>query len=203
VPVVVANNEIEGLRVDEVVVDSLRGGCLAAEYLLRLGHRRIGYICGSQEEHRQARRTVGFCRTLEQAGVALHPQALVYGDTRYESGRRCMQELLRRDLDLTAVFVFDDLMALGALNWLLTNSYRVPEDLSLIGFDDILYSSAVVPALTTIAQPIAEIGAECMRLVLERIRDPERPPSRVMLPTQLIERSSCRSLHSSPGIFGK
>jgi LacI family transcriptional regulator len=194
VPVVIANYEKEGAGVDEVVVDMEHGGYLAGAYLLRLGHRRIGCIAHETDRLQKTQRTVGFYRALAEAGITPDPLTIAYGDGRYESGRRAMHELLSRNLDLSAVFAFDDLMALGALNVLLTCGIQVPREMSLIGFDDILYASAVVPALTTIAQPIAEIGRESMRLLLERIRHSEKEPTRVVLPTRLIERSTCHAI---------
>ena len=86
-------------------------------------------------------------------------------------------------------------MALGAINALHAQGIRVPEDISIIGFDNILYASAFEPALATIAQPIAAIGQECMARLLERIQQPEKPPTHITLPVELIERSSCRRLH--------
>jgi LacI family transcriptional regulator len=105
-----------------------------------------------------------------------------------------MQELLQRRPDLTAVFVFNDMMALGAVNALRAQGMRVPEDISIIGYDNIVYASTFEPTLTTIAQPIAAIGQECMARLLERIQQPEKPPTHITLPVELIERFSCRRL---------
>ncbi|GAC1404460.1 MAG: hypothetical protein NVS4B7_19080 [Ktedonobacteraceae bacterium] len=114
------------------------------------------------------------------------------GNGCYESGYKAIQELFQRCPDLTAVFVYNDLIALGAMNALHTQGKRVPEDLSVIGFDNIFYASAFEPALTTIAQPIVVIGQECITRVLERIHQPEKEPTHITLPVELIERSSCR-----------
>jgi LacI family transcriptional regulator len=105
-----------------------------------------------------------------------------------------MQELIRRRPDLTAVFIFNDLMALGAIGALHAQGMRVPEDISIIGYDDIVYASTFEPALTTIAQPIATIGQECIAQLLERIQEPEKQSAQITLPVELIERSSCRYL---------
>ena len=119
---------------------------------------------------------------------------IAIGNGRYESGYKAMQELLQRRPDITAVFVINDLMALGAMNALRAQGVRIPEDISIIGFDNILYSSTFEPALTTIAQPIAAIGQECIARLLERIHQPDKPPTHISLPVELIERSSCRRL---------
>jgi LacI family transcriptional regulator len=192
IPVVLANTEIPMSTVDQVMVDSYRGGYLAGDYLLRLNHRRIGCInlCSSYE----TARIVGFRQALREAGIELTAEDLAFGNGRYDSGHKAMQELYQRRPDLTAVFAFNDLMALGAMNALLTQGKHVPEDLSIIGYDDIFYASAFEPALTTIAQPITAIGQECIARLLERVQQPDKQPSQVTLPVELIERASCRSL---------
>jgi DNA-binding LacI/PurR family transcriptional regulator len=118
----------------------------------------------------------------------------VRGTERYAGGEEAMGELLRRDLGLSAVFVFNDVMAIGALSALRRLHVPVPDAVSIIGFDDIPQSAAMVPALTTVAQPVVELGQVSVRLLLNRIRAPHEPPSRISLPTRLIERESVRPL---------
>lgn len=194
VPVVIANNETGGLNVDEVAVDWEQGGYTAGEYLVRLGHRRIGCIGGPSDASKPTARIKGFLRALTDSGVGLDQHAIAYGDGRYMSGRAAMRELLSRDMDLTAVFVFDDVMAIGAVNELQAAGVRVPEDISVIGFDNITYSAVVTPPITTVAQPITGIGRESLKLLLERIQNPHKERSRVVLSTRLVERSSCRAV---------
>jgi LacI family transcriptional regulator len=185
--------------VDQVMVDDHQGGYLAGQYLLRLNHRRIGCITLHQPYSYQALpiqipRIVGFRQALTEGGIELTMEDFASENGRYEGGYKAMQELLQRCPELTAVFVFNDLMALGAINALHAQGIRVPEDLSIIGYDNIFYASAFEPALTTIAQPIATIGQECIARLLERIHLPEKPPIHITLPVKLIERSSCRCL---------
>jgi DNA-binding LacI/PurR family transcriptional regulator len=192
IPVVLANTEIPMLTVDQVMVDDYQGGYLAGDYLLRLNHRRIG--CINLSSSYEATRFVGFRQALREAGIELTAEDLAFGNGRYDSGYKAMQELYQRRPDLTAVFVFNDLMALGAMNALRTLGKHVPEDLSIIGYDDIFYTSAFEPTLTTIAQPITRIGQECIARLLERIQEPEKPPTHITLPTALVERRSCQPL---------
>jgi LacI family transcriptional regulator len=194
IPVVLTNIDVLVPSVDQVMADNHQGGYLAGQYLLRLNHRRIGCITLFQPHAYQSPRIVGFRQVLCEAGIELTPQDFAIGNGRYESGYKAMQELLQRRPDLTAVFVFNDLMALGAMNALRAQGIRVPEDLSIIGFDNIFYASTFEPALTTIAQPIAAMGQECIAQLLERIHLPEKQPAHIMLPVELIERSSCRRL---------
>ncbi len=179
---------------DQVMVDDHQGGYLAGQYLLRLNHQRIGCITLHPPLSYQIPRIVGFRQALSEAGIELTAEDFAIGNGRYDSGYKAMQELLQRRPDLTAVFVFNDLMALGAIGALRAQGMRVPEDISIIGFDNIFYASTSEPALTTIAQPIAAMGQQCITQLLQRIQQPEKPPTHITLPVELIERSSCRHL---------
>lgn len=194
IPVVITNKDTVLPTVDQVMVDNHRGGYLAGQYLLRLHHQHIGCINLSYAHTRESARIDGFRQALAEGGVELTAKDFAIGNGRYDSGYKAMQELHQRCPDLTAVFVFNDLMALGAINALRSQRIRVPEDISIIGFDNIFYASAFEPALTTIAQPIAAIGQECIAQLLQRIQQPEKPPTSITLPVELIERASCRAL---------
>ena len=194
VPVVIVDRELSGVPVDQVIVDNDQGGCFAGEYLVRLGHRRIGCIAGPSDITPSAGRLTGFRRALSAAGVELALDAIVRGDGRYASGDDAMAELIRRDLGLTAVFAHNDLMAIGALSALRRAGLRAPEDISVIGFDNILQAAAMAPALTTIAQPVVELGQVSVRLLLDQIGQRTEQPSCIVLPTTLVERESCRAL---------
>ncbi|OLC61175.1 MAG: hypothetical protein AUH89_02930 [Ktedonobacter sp. 13_1_40CM_4_52_4] len=194
VPAVLANSDIPLPTLDQVLVEEHQGGYLAGQYLVSLNHRRIGCITISPPHSYIAKRIVGFRHALAEAGIELTTESFAMGNGRYESGYQAMQELLQRCPDLTAVFVFNDLMALGAINALHAQGIRVPEDISIIGYENIFYASAFEPGLTTIAQPIAAIGQECITRLLERIQQPEKPPTHITLPVELIERSTCRPL---------
>lgn len=195
IPLVLANAETLTLTIDQVIVDNFQGGYLAGQHLLRLNHRRIGcitYVLPHVEPLNT--RVIGFQKALSEAGIELTAKDVVFGNGRYESGYKAMQELIKNRPDLTAVFVFNDLMALGAIGALHAQGRRVPEDISIIGFDNISFASTFAPALTTIAQPIVTLGQKCLSLLVERIHQPEKECARIVLPVELIERSSCRSL---------
>jgi LacI family transcriptional regulator len=195
VPVVLTNTDEFIPTLDQVLVDNHHGGYLAGQYLLGLNHQRFGCISYFKPNpYYQGSRVVGFLQALSEVGIELTPEDIAAGNGRYESGYKAMQELLQRRPDLTAVFVFNDMMAVGAMNALRAQGIRIPEDISIIGFDNILYSSIFEPALTTIAQPIAAIGQECIARLLERIHQPDTPPTHIKLPVELIERSSCQRL---------
>lgn len=190
-PVVVVDREPGDLAVDQVLVDNERGGYLAGRHLMELGHRRVGVIAHPPEAAVSAgNRVIGFRQALMEGGVELLDEAVIHSDFRYSGGGLAMQELLARNPSLTAVFSTNDLMAAGAINALRRLHLDVPRDISVIGYDDSLQAIMTFPSITTIAQPISELGQRAVSLLLNRIQDPAATPSRIVLPTTLIERES-------------
>jgi LacI family transcriptional regulator len=194
VPFVAVDRELGDLRVDQVLIDNEQGGYLAGEYLARLGHRRIGFISGPMHLSLSRQRLVGFQRALAEAGLDLPDEAILEGHFHYADGVNGMRQLLDRRLGLTAVFAANDQMAIGALSYIQRAGLRVPQDVSIVGYDDIPEAAIVFPALTTIAQPTADMGQRSVSLLLERIKQVDMPPRRVLLPTNLVERESCAPL---------
>ena len=191
VPCVVVDRDLGELPVDQVLVDNHRGGYLAGQYLIGLGHRRFACVAGPSDVTPSAGRIAGFLRALAEAGVALVPDALMRANGRHDGGVSATEELLRRGVDFTAVFAFNDLMAIGVIGTLQRAGHRVPGDVSVIGFDDIPQAAALFPAVTTVAQPIAVMGRHSVRLLLDRIARRDAPCQRVVLSTTLVERESC------------
>jgi LacI family transcriptional regulator len=193
VPLVVVDRELGDVPIDQVLVDNELGGYLAGQYLVRLGHRRMVCIAGPHDLTPSAKRITGFRRALAEAGIELTPDEIVPGDFQYAGGKAAMQTLLKRRPDCTAVFAANDLMAIGALNVLSRASLHVPIDISLIGFDNILQSEMMSPSITTIAQPIVEIGRSSAALLIERIKRRRSDSMRLLLEPTLIERETCRA----------
>lgn len=197
-PCVVVDRDLGEAPVDQVLVDNDQGGYLAGEHLINLGHRRIACLVGPNDLTPSAGRIAGFQRALADAGLAVVAEGLVRGNGRPDGGAAAVRRLLERGMiaagDVTAIFAFNDQMAIGAIGALQRAGRRVPEDISVIGFDDIPLSAAIFPALTTIAQPIGEMGAVGVRLLLDRIaRGHARghaPYQRVRLATRLVVRES-------------
>lgn len=192
VPIVMLNYAPSGYTLSAVLVDNHRGGYLAGEYLVRLGHRHAGCLMPPASAGEARRRVDGFRQAFADAAIDLSVSAFVEGDFEYESGESGINELLGRLPDLTAVFAANDHMALGAMKGLHQAQRRVPDDVSVIGFDNISYATAITPELTTIAQPIAEMGASIIQLLLRQIHDSPGPSEVVVLEPTLIERESCR-----------
>lgn len=190
VPCVVVDRDLGEMPVDQVLVDNERGGYLAGEHLLGLGHRRIACLVGPNDLTPSAGRIAGLRRALAEAGVAVAEEHLVRGNGRPDGGAAAARTLLGHGLDVTAVFAFNDQMATGAVGALQRSGCRVPEDVSVVGFDDIPLAAAIYPALTTVAQPIAEMGALGVRLLLDRIARRDAPWRRELLETRLVVRES-------------
>ena len=184
--------------VPTVCADNRQGGGLAAQHLLELGHRRIGIISALPLDEGMADRETGFLDVLRGAGMAVDRTAVptMYGDHQIDGGHQATLELLEHAPELTAVFVLNDLMALGALEAVRGSGRRVPQDVSVVGFDDIPFAALANPPLTTVGQPIRQLGELAADLLLQVIQDglggtvEEEPRPNVQLPNRLIVRAS-------------
>ncbi|MEL6406017.1 MAG: LacI family DNA-binding transcriptional regulator [Chloroflexota bacterium] len=167
--------------------DNQAGGELATAYLIEQGYQRIAII-GSDKNTSGDDRYIGYQRALEKHGRALDESLVVFGDYSMESGAQRMEDLLPAKPD--AVFITSDAMALGAIRTLHRHNLRVPEDIAIVGFDDLSPALQADPQLTTIRQPIGDVGSLAVETLLEIIRNPERPPRQIALPVELIVRAS-------------
>ncbi|HEX6971857.1 MAG TPA: LacI family DNA-binding transcriptional regulator [Limnochordia bacterium] len=175
----------EGDRMASVEGDNEGGAAAVVRHLIALGHRRIGFIAGPPNDAAGRRREAGYRRALAEAGLSPDPDACATGDFTEAGGRRAALALLQRRPDLTALFAASDLMAIGALQALREHGRRVPEEISVAGFDGIYVGRYVVPVLTTAEQPIYALGTRAAALLLELIRG-GRPAERVVvLPCRL------------------
>jgi LacI family transcriptional regulator len=184
-------------RVPTVCADNRQGGQLAAEHLLSLGHRAIGVVSALPLDEGMADRETGFLETLRASGIAVDRTGVpvMYGDHQIEGGRQATLELLDHRPALTAIFVLNDLMALGALEAARAVGRGVPRDLSIVGFDDIPFAALANPPLTTVGQPIQQLGEQAADLLLAVVEhgasgSAQAEPRRVMLPNRLIQRLS-------------
>ena len=173
---------------DAVLPDNFGGARALAAALAGMGHRLIGVISGPPQLTTTFDRLAGFRRGLEEAGIELTPGAIIAGDFSRESGERAVHALLDAVPELTAIFASNDVMALGALRALRGRGLRVPDDVSLAGFDDIPIASDLWPPLTTVRVPMARMGELALRMVVE---PPRGSALRVEhLPTELVLRAS-------------
>ena len=188
-PIVLVNNEQSSSRVHHVLSDDVQGGRTATEYLLSLGHRRIGYISGPPEHKSSENRLRGYQEALKAAGVNPDAAWVGPGNGRLHGGEKGLQALLALSAPPTAVFCYNDVTAIGALRSARRRGLHVPEDLSLIGFDDIAFAAYTEPPLTTIAQQKYEMGRLVATMALELIAGHD--VQNIVLPTRLVIRESC------------
>lgn len=173
-----------------VDVDNRDGARQATEHLLALGHQRIATITGTLQQAVAISRRDGYRQALLAAGQQPQPELIAEGDFTQEGGRQAMVRLLGATLRPTAVFVASDTMALGALQALDEAGLRVPEDIALVGFDDLPGSASSTPPLTTVHQPVADLGSAAADLLISAIERQERPEEHRRLPTSLVVRRS-------------
>ncbi|MCU0313716.1 MAG: LacI family transcriptional regulator [Solirubrobacteraceae bacterium] len=189
-PLVLTNRSVDGADCDVVVGDNPAGAQAAAQHLLDLGHRRIGLITGHAEASTSVERAAAFATRLEAAGVEL-PAHLVR-DAAFDqaAARRVAVEMLTGPDQPTALMCVNDVMAFGALNAARSLGLRVPEDVSVMGFDDIPMAGWEAFRLTTVRQPLAEMARASVRLLSERIAERGRPAQRLVYPSDLIVRDT-------------
>jgi len=189
-PVIVVDRDLPGVDVDAVLVDNLSGGYQATRHLIELGHRRIACITGPSETTPSADRVTGYRRALVEAGLPVDETLIVRGDFQFASGFTGAKALLAHRNPPTAILACNDLMAVGCIAAATELGQQVPAELSVVGFDDITLASYTTPPLTTVSQPIEEIGRLATQLLIRRIQTPDSPRERHMLPTRLVVRGS-------------
>lgn len=188
---VTIDRSLPTLTCDNVTVANAEGAALAVRHLIDLGHRRIAIVTGPEEVSTATERLEGYVMALREAQVPQEARLIHRAPFRPEGGYEATVRLLGQTRPPTAIFAASDPTALGVLRALHEHRVRIPEEVAVVGFDDMPWAAALQPPLTAIAQPTYELGAAAARLLLERLRDPSRPPQRVRLQTQLVVRASC------------
>jgi DNA-binding LacI/PurR family transcriptional regulator len=191
IPTVVLDRRIPGLTCDLVTVDHRAGARAAVEHLLSLGHRRIAHVTGPMDVVSGHERRAGWRDALVAAGIEPDPALVVEGDFQEDGGYEAARELLSRG-GFTAVFAANDLSAIGVLRGLIESGIRVPDDVSVMGFDGVHLAAYTTPRLTTVAQPVFELGRRAAELLLDRVAAgaPQQHPETVILGTSLVVRDS-------------
>lgn len=189
VPLVLLNNQHASDFAHSVIINNIEAGIEATRHLIQLGHRRIAYIgdrCGYQSD---AERREGYRRALSEAGLAWNAALAALGDGKPEGGEQAMAHLLELRPRPTAVFCYNDMSALGAMRRLRAEGLKIPDDFSVVGFDDLYLSRYLDPPLTTVAQPMRQMGRMAMETLL-KIFDGERSAHNLRVQGQLIVRGT-------------
>ena len=190
VPVVVGGRPPRGSQVSYVDVDNVQGARTAVEHLIAGGRRRIATIAGPQDMPPGEDRLTGYHAALAAAGIGADPKLESDGDFTQHGGAAAARRILAASPDLDAIFVASDLMAAGAVQVLRAAGRRIPDDVAVVGFDDSPITETMDPPLTSVRQPIEEMGREMVRLLVEQLADPGSVPRTVILATQLMRRQS-------------
>jgi LacI family transcriptional regulator len=167
-----------------------QGAYDATHHLIELGHRQIGFITGSMDLGCARDRLAGYRAALAHAGLPADAASVREGDFFQPRGYSAAKELLALPNPPTAIFASNDVSAFGVMEAVRDMGKRIPDDISIVGFDDIPQASQVNPPLTTVRQPLAEMGVTATRMLLELIANRDRPAQRIELPTELIIRAS-------------
>ncbi len=193
-PIICLDRRPAGWEGDTVTVDNAGGAASAARHLLSLGHRIFGIITGNMQLANAASRVKGFSAELRKAKITIDFEYIQEGRFDRSSGYEKMRLLLELRPRPTAVFATNDLIVLGALAALREARLRCPEDVSLVGFDDLEFSELVSPALTTVVQPGYQMGAKGASLLIRRLQGATDPAKHIILPTELKVRHSTAAL---------
>ncbi len=191
IPLVVADRNVPLELADVVLLNNEQAGYDATRHLLDLGHRCIACITGPNDLSPSMQRVEGYQRCLQEFGVAYKSDLLEMGDFGIQSGEEAMQRLLSSSCKPTAIFALNDMMAIGAMAAVHKAGFSIPEDISIIGFDDIELASMVIPALTTMAQPIDEIAHFATSFLINRLGGLRHETNQqIILTAELIKRES-------------
>jgi LacI family transcriptional regulator len=190
-PFILVGRHPTDARISYVDADNQGGAREAVTHLLRLGCTRVATITGPQNMIAGSDRLAGYRAALHDRGAAFDPALVAEGDFTEAGGYHAMQRLLSRRPD--AVFAASDIMALGALRAIREAGLRVPEDVALVGFDDLPQAARTDPPLTTIRQPVHRLGGTAVDTLIDVVEHPDSAPRRIVLPTELVVRTSCGS----------
>lgn len=201
--VVIHPNRKDGhTRASFVRIDNVAAARQAVNYLTELGHRCIGEITYRSGLNQENERLQGYCQALKEAGIPTRNE-WIFGDTDsgvFQVGYNGAQHLIHHHPELTAIFTETDDIAVGVIGALWQMGLKIPNDISVIGFDDITYATMVTPPLTTIHQPIEEIAGIAVRHLIQTINDPLTSPIDMVMPTNLVIRATCTIPRSEPVI---
>ena len=189
-PLVFLDRDVPGLTASAVMLDNEAAAEAAVRHLIDLGHRRVGLIAGRTPISSTLERETGYRRAFSQAGIPVDEHLVVEGGSTIEGGAAAATTLLERPGPPSALFVANNLMTIGALMAIDAHGLTVPGDLALVGFDDFPWGDVFRPRLTTVAQPLYELGCAAAELLLQQVASPGARPRRVLLSGTLVVRDS-------------
>ena len=196
-PIVLIDRKIQGIDCDSVLVDNKKAAEDAVRYFIGRGHRNIGIIGGPEEVFTAQERMAGYYKALESAGIPVRESLIWHGDYTIQGGVRGLEELVQNNPEMTAVFVTNYEMTMGAMIGVNELGIRIPEQLSMIGFDNLQFARACNPKLTIVAQPTDGIAREVAKVMLNHLENAGETPGELFsekLETEIIAGKSVRVL---------
>lgn len=190
-PIVLVNRDPCPGEFDFVGIDNVSSARVAVNHLVKLGHEKIAFVEGEPASAASFGRYEGYKMALGKAGVPLRENYVKIGYLRYEGGYRAMASFLKQTPSPTATFCANDMMALGAIDACLEKGVKVPQDMAVIGFDDMWVASLKTVQLTTVRQPRYQMGIKAIDLMIERVKGEREKAKRVILPAKLVVRRTC------------
>ncbi|MCL6591754.1 MAG: LacI family transcriptional regulator [Firmicutes bacterium] len=192
-PLAFIERNLTGPGITSITSNNVDGATQAVEYLLKLGHRRIGCLTGNLAYQTAIERLEGYRATLQKYGLPVDEELIMVSNYQYSGGYEKMKQLLALPDRPTALFACNDMMAFGAISAIKEAGLSVPEDISVVGYDDITFTSMVYPPLTTVRQPLFEMGALAAQGLIERINQGDKYEGiNKVLPVKLVIRKSCQ-----------
>lgn len=204
IPIVLVDRDLDSQNIiGKVLVDNEEGAYQGVKYLILKGYRKIAFLSGSASLQLTKDRLRGYQRALLESQISTDESLIKYGQYRSAWGREGTKKLIQEHIDFDAIFCGNDLIAIGAMKELKVNGYCIPEDIAVMGFDDIYISELVEPELTTVRQPNYEMGQRAAGLLIEYIKHKDRSKAQgegvetIYLNTEIIERKSVIALKKS------
>lgn len=194
-PIIFLGTRVEGDKYNYIVIDNIKGGEMITEYLISLGHRKIAFIGGMQGSSTFVDRVSGYKNALKKHNIEIDEKMIFTSGYRKKDGSNTLRAMVKESNMPTAIFAISDLVALGVIEAAEEMGLSIPDDISLVGFDDIPYASLPKIRLTTVSQPKDNIGRESVRILLEKLesKDIHTGLQRIVQP-ELVIRSTCKSI---------
>ena len=189
-PISLVNRQVDGVGEGCIVLDNEKGGYLATQHLISLGHKNIGYISGPSDKCDANQRLAGHKRALKEAGIAFTPNLVFEGSYTEEDGKAGLLELLSGDSPFSALVCANDWMASGAMSCARDLGMNLPQDLSIVGFDDAVFAHHVFPRLTTVSNPISDMAAMSARHILNVVYGYKDEVQTLFKPSLIIREST-------------
>lgn len=190
IPKVILDRRLDDLSIPTVTVDNTKGAYIATSHLIRNGKQKILFISGPDQLQSSLDRLNGYKQALAENQLPVKPELITYGDFSFESGQKALKDVIASQISFDAVFGANDMMTLGAIMVLSELGMDIPDQIEVVGYDDILLASLFKPALTTVRQPAYEMGAEAVKMVLRAMNSKKEFVASKVFEPQLIVRES-------------